>query len=73
VYYKATCPNPRAVERALADRDAGHGANEISLLVSATESHTAKNLRTTRAAQWDNVAAMVDKAGGRFRLVGVIS
>ncbi|MBN8943249.1 MAG: hydroxymethylglutaryl-CoA lyase [Rhizobiales bacterium] len=73
VYYKATCPNPRAVERALADRDAGHGANEISLLVSATESHTAKNLRTTRAAQWDNVAAMVGKAGGRFRLVGVIS
>jgi hydroxymethylglutaryl-CoA lyase len=71
--YKATCPNPRAVRRAVADLDAGHGATEISLLVSATESHTARNLRTTRAAQWDNVAEMVREAGGRFRLVGVIS
>src|SRR5437870_2314544 len=44
VYYKATCANLKAVERALADLDAGHGANEISLLVSATESHTRKNL-----------------------------
>jgi len=37
VHYKATCANLRAVERALADLDAGFGANEISLLVSATE------------------------------------
>src|SRR6266850_2094137 len=37
VHYKATCANVRAVERALADLDAGFGANEISLLVSATE------------------------------------
>ena len=40
VFYKATCANVRAVERALADLDAGFGANEISLLVSATESHS---------------------------------
>ena len=39
-FYKATCANPRAVERALADLDAGFGVNEVSLLVSATESHT---------------------------------
>src|SRR5687767_10091053 len=32
VYYKATCANLRAVERALADLDAGRGASEISLL-----------------------------------------
>src|SRR5262245_20770611 len=38
-YYKATCANPKAVQRALADRDAGYGVEEISLLVSATESH----------------------------------
>src|SRR5690348_14949394 len=38
VYYKATCANLRAVQRALADLDAGFGAGEISLLVSATES-----------------------------------
>ncbi len=73
VSYKATCPNPRAVSRAVADLDAGHGANELSLLVSATEGHTARNLRTTRAAQWDSVAEVVRLAAGRFRLVGVIS
>jgi hydroxymethylglutaryl-CoA lyase len=73
VAYKATCPNPRAVLRALADADAGHGADELSLLVSATESHTQRNLRTTRDDQWRNVAEMVRLAGERFTLVGVIS
>lgn len=71
--YKATCPNLRAVDRALADLDAGHGATELSLLVSATEAHTARNLRTTRAAQWGVVAKMAGRAARRFRLVGVIS
>ena len=73
VFYKATCANVKAVERALADLDAGHGANEISLLVSATESHTQKNLNRSRAGQWQNIAAMVDAARGRFRLVGTVS
>jgi hydroxymethylglutaryl-CoA lyase len=72
-HYKATCPNGRAVERALADRAAGHGATELSLLVSATEEHTRRNLRTTRAAQWEAVAAMAAAAGTAFRLVGVVS
>src|SRR5687767_12314837 len=73
VYYKATCANVKAVERALADLDAGHGANEISLLVSGTESHTQKNLNRSRAEQWQNIAAMVDAAKGRFRMVGTVS
>ncbi len=73
VHYKATCANPRAVERALADHAAGHGVNEISLLVSASEAHTQKNLRRTRDEQWQNVNAMVAAAAGRFRLVGVVS
>jgi len=73
VFYKATCANVRAVERAAADLDAGHGANEISLLVSATESHTQKNLNRTRAEQWRNIADMVAAARGRFRLVGTVS
>jgi hydroxymethylglutaryl-CoA lyase len=73
VYYKATCANVKAVERALADLDAGHGANEISLLVSATESHTQKNLNRTRAEQWQNIADMVGAAKGRFRMVGTVS
>jgi hydroxymethylglutaryl-CoA lyase len=72
-FYKATCANPKALERALADLDAGFGVNEVSLLVSATESHTQKNLRRTRAEQWANVEEMVKLAGGRFRLVGTVS
>jgi hydroxymethylglutaryl-CoA lyase len=73
VFYKATCANVKAVERALADLEAGYGANEISLLVSATESHTQKNLNRSRAEQWDNIAAMVAAAKGRFRMVGTVS
>ena len=73
VSYKATCANPKAVQRALADLDAGFGANEISLLVSATEAHTQKNLNRTRAAQWANVEEMAKLAAGRFRLVGTVS
>ena len=73
VHYKATCANLRAVERALADLDAGYGANEISLLVSASEAHSQRNLNRTRAAQWRNVADMARAAQGRFRLVGTIS
>jgi hydroxymethylglutaryl-CoA lyase len=73
VFYKATCANVKAVERALADLDAGYGASEISLLVSATESHTQKNLNRTRAEQWQNIAAMGEAAKGRFRMVGTIS
>jgi hydroxymethylglutaryl-CoA lyase len=73
VYYKATCANLRAVERALADLDAGHGASEISLLVSATEAHTQKNLNRSRAGQWQNISGMVKAAKERFRMVGTVS
>jgi hydroxymethylglutaryl-CoA lyase len=73
VHYKATCANPEAVQRALADLDAGCGVNEISLLVSATEAHTQKNLNRTRAGQWANVEEMVRRASGRFRMVGTVS
>src|SRR5262249_46323902 len=73
VFYKATCANVRAVERALADLDAGHGVNEISLLVSASESHSQRNLNRSRSAQWKNVRQMVAVARGRFRMVGSIS
>jgi hydroxymethylglutaryl-CoA lyase len=72
-FYKATCANPKALERALADLDAGYGVNEISLLVSASEAHTQKNLKRTRAEQWANVEEMVRLAQGRLRLVGTVS
>lgn len=73
VYYKATCANVKAVERALKDKEAGYGANEISLLVSATEAHTQKNLNRTRAEQWQNIEDMAQAAKGRFRMVGTVS
>ena len=73
VFYKATCANVRAVERALADADAGFGANEISLLVSACESHSQRNLKRSRADQWQNIQAMATAAEGRFRLMGTVS
>jgi hydroxymethylglutaryl-CoA lyase len=73
VHYKATCANVRAVERALIDLDAGFGVTEISLLVSASEAHSLKNLRQSRADQWDNVRKMAAAAQGRFRLIGTIS
>lgn len=72
-YYKATCANLRAVERAIADADLGYGAEEISLLVSATEGHTERNLGTTREEQWLKIKEMVQLSQGRFRLIGVIS
>ncbi|MGZ3310576.1 MAG: hydroxymethylglutaryl-CoA lyase, partial [Xanthobacteraceae bacterium] len=73
VHYKATCANVRAVERALADLDAGFGVTEISLLVSASEAHSIKNLKQSRADQWENVRKMAEAAQGRFRLIGTIS
>src|SRR5258706_5122432 len=72
-FYKATCASVKAVERALADLDAGFGANEISLLVSATRSHSKKNLNRSRGEQWENIEEMVRAAKGRFRMVGTVS
>jgi len=73
VLFKATCPNPQAVQRALAARDGGWGPEEISLLVSASEGHTRRNLRRSRAEQWGNVAEMAALGRGAFTLVGTIS
>jgi len=73
VHYKATCANVRAVERALADLDAGRGVTEISLLVSASEAHSMKNLKQSRPNQWENVRRMAAAAQGRFCLIGTIS
>ncbi len=73
VLFKATCPNPQAVTRALAARERGRGPEEISFLVSASEGHTRKNLRRTREEQWANVAEMARLAGDAFTTVGTIS
>ena len=73
VLFKATCPNPQAVTRALAAKERGRGPEEISYLVSASEGHTRKNLRRTREEQWANVTEMARLAGDAFCGVGTIS
>lgn len=73
VRFKATCPNPRAVQRALDARAAGYGPEEISLLVSATEGHSRRNLRRSRDEQWANVAEMATLGRGAFVMVGTVS
>ena len=73
VFYKATCANFRAAERALLDASKGIGVNEISLLVSASETHTQKNLNRTRSEQWHNVRDVAAMTGKRFRLIGTVS
>jgi hydroxymethylglutaryl-CoA lyase len=73
VLFKATCPNPQAVTRALAARERGRAPEELSFLVSASEGHTRKNLRRSREEQWANVEEMARLAGDAFTLVGTIS
>lgn len=73
VMFKATCPNPQAVRRALVGLDGGWGPEEISLLVSASEGHSQRNLRRSRAEQWENVAAMAVLGRDNFTMVGTIS
>ena len=73
VFYKATCANFRAAERALIDTMAGYGVNEISMLVSASEAHTQKNLKRTRAEQWHTVREVAAMTGKRFRTIGTVS
>lgn len=73
VLFKATCPNLQAVQRAIAAQDGGWGPDELSLLVSASEGHSQRNLKRPRDQQWANVAAMAAAAQGRFVLVGTIS
>ncbi|WP_432790876.1 hydroxymethylglutaryl-CoA lyase [Brevibacterium sp. K11IcPPYGO002] len=73
ISFKATCPNQKAVQRALADAEAGYGADEISLLTSASNSHSQVNLRASRLEQWQKVEEMAAIAAGNFTLVGVVS
>jgi len=73
VRFKATCPNPQAVRRALDAGERGWGPEEISLLVSASEGHSARNLRRTREEQWANLAEMAALARDAFVMVGTIS
>ena len=71
--YKATCANLHALNRALAAKERGNGPDEISFIISATESHTQKNLKRTRDEQWLTIETLVEAARGEFVLVGALS
>ena len=60
VVYSALVPNVRGAERAI-----GAGANELNLVMSASESHNLSNLRMTREQSFralSEVAKMADDA-----------
>jgi hydroxymethylglutaryl-CoA lyase len=71
--WKATCVNPKAVERARAARADGRGPEEISLVLSATDAHNRRNFNRSKAEQWNNVAEMAAMAVPAFDVVGTIS
>ena len=71
--YKATCANIHAVNRALVAKSEGHGPEEISFLISATEAHTQTNLKRSREEQWHLIEEMARRSAGEFVLVGAIS
>lgn len=73
VRFKATCPNLTAVQRAIVALEAGYGPEEISLLVSASESHSQRNLKRSRAEQWALIEEMAQAARDRFVMIGTIS
>lgn len=53
VVYAALVPNVRGAERAIEAR-----ADELNLVMSASESHNVSNLRMTREQSWDGLAAV---------------
>lgn len=66
VVYKATCVNVTAVRRAVAATEAGFGPSEISLVVSASEAHSLRNVRRTHEqmrAEFDGALRLASDAG----------
>ena len=73
VYYKATCVNAMAVKRALQAREAGCGPSEISVVVSASDAHSFKNVRKDRTQMRADLEAVIGAAlDAGFRVVGTV-
>lgn len=71
--YKATCVNLKSVERAVAAADAGHAPDEISMVLSASPAMLKKAFNRSVDEQAAVIDAMLEKAGGRFTVVGTVS
>lgn len=73
VAYKATCVNARAVERAVKAVEEGYGPTEISMVISASETHQLRNTRRSHADIRDEFEAMyVGAKGSGLTIVGTI-
>ncbi|MEX0408648.1 hydroxymethylglutaryl-CoA lyase [Aquibium sp. LZ166] len=73
VSYKATCVNARAVERAVQAVVDGAGPSEISMVVSASETHQLRNTRRNHAEVRSGFGGMVEAAQeSGLRIVGTI-
>ncbi|MCK8784917.1 hydroxymethylglutaryl-CoA lyase [Roseomonas sp. NAR14] len=73
VQFRALCPDPPAVRRALAALERGRGPEEIGLVVAASDGHSQRSFGCTRAARWEQVGEMARLAGDGFVLVGAIT
>jgi hydroxymethylglutaryl-CoA lyase len=62
VSFKATCVNTHAVERAVEAVKAGYGPDEISLIVSASETHERVNTRRSHAQVREEYTAAAEMA-----------
>lgn len=62
VTYKATCVNAVAVRRAVATVEAGYGPTEISVVVSASESHSRRNVGVGHAEVQAQLDAVIGEA-----------
>ncbi len=74
VAYKATCVNGRAVERAVRAVEQGFGPTEISVVISASETHQLRNTRTRHAQMRRQFEEMIDAArAAGLRVVGTVA
>ena len=73
VRYKATCVNLRSVDRALAASQAGHGPDEVSVILVPSDLMSQRAFNRTRAVQHDLIKSMIDRFEGRFAIIGTIS
>jgi hydroxymethylglutaryl-CoA lyase len=73
VRYKATCVNLRSVERAVAASNAGHGPDEVSVILVPSDVMSQRAFHRTRAVQHDLIKSMIDGFMGKFVIIGTVS
>jgi hydroxymethylglutaryl-CoA lyase len=73
VRYKATCVNLRSMHRALAASEAGHGPDEVSVILVPSDVMSQRAFNRTRAVQHDLIKSMIDGFQDKFTIIGTIS